>query len=377
MGGPGDRPFRTKPDASGRRDPSGLCLELHDSAEDVADMWDDLADRLGAPPFLRPGWIRAWARAFGSAELRALAAYRGAELAAILPFCHRRGVLTAPVNWHTPLFSFLAVDDEARAAVAEHIVSHAHVRIDLGFLDAEDPTVAACQAAAERFCRPTLSRIVMRSPYVQVAGRGWDEYEQSLSRKFRKELSRMQRRLDELGSVTFELTCAGPSELESLLSDGLRLESSGWKREQGTAITSSPQTLAFYEAIARWCTDRGWLRMAFLRLDGRAIAFDLCLEKARVMYVLKGGYDPDYRRFGPGALLTLASLRHAFRHQLESYELLGDDAPYKLEWTQTVRERVRFQAFSQSLAGRLDHMAWSHGRPAVHRLRAAIGSTRA
>ncbi|HKP88939.1 MAG TPA: GNAT family N-acetyltransferase, partial [Thermoleophilaceae bacterium] len=39
--------------------------------------------------------------------------------------------------------------------------------------------------------------------------------------------------------------------------------------------------------------EQGWLRLAFLRLDGRAIAFDMCLEHGGAFYVLKGGFDPE------------------------------------------------------------------------------------
>ncbi len=36
------------------------------SLEDLAEEWDDLALRTGAPPFARPGWMRAWWSAFGA-----------------------------------------------------------------------------------------------------------------------------------------------------------------------------------------------------------------------------------------------------------------------------------------------------------------------
>jgi CelD/BcsL family acetyltransferase involved in cellulose biosynthesis len=90
-------------------------------------------------------------------------------------------------------------------------------------------------------------------------------------------------------------------------------------------------------------------------------------------YVLKGGFDPAFRGFAPGMLLTYESIRRAFEHGLSFYELCGDDAPYKLVWASSTRERVRFQAFSRSPAGRVNHLAWTHGRSGVRR---AIGMAR-
>jgi CelD/BcsL family acetyltransferase involved in cellulose biosynthesis len=45
-----------------------------------SERWDALADRAGAAPFLRPGWIAAWWRAFGRGRLEILTAGSGGRL---------------------------------------------------------------------------------------------------------------------------------------------------------------------------------------------------------------------------------------------------------------------------------------------------------
>lgn len=350
-----------------RRDAVGLCLEVHDSlSEGISDAWDALADSLSVAPFMRPGWILAWSRAFADGRLSAVTATREKQLVGLLPFVGRRGVLAAPVNWHTPVFGFLATDRHVGAALAESLVSRARVRADVGFLDQADPNVAECRMAAERVHRPAVVRTVMRSPYVALADGDWETYRASLERKARKDIERRRRRLGEQGSISFDFE-DGQTDFERLLEDGFELEGSGWKRERGSGITSDAKTHLFYTEIARWARARGWLLLAFLRLDGRPIAFDLCLEEGGVTYVLKGGFDPAFRRFAPGALLTYESLRRGFERGLSSYELLGEAEPYKLVWANTARERVRFQAFSGSPRGRVHQLAWTHGRSAVRR----------
>ena len=79
------------------------------------------------------------------------------------------------------------------------------------------------------------------------------------------------------------------------------MEGSGWKTR--TAIASRPDTRRFYRDVARWAAGRGWLRLGFLRLDGRALAFDFCLEHAGTHYLLKTGFDPAFRAYGPGMLM--------------------------------------------------------------------------
>src|SRR5437899_1249723 len=82
-------------------------VEIERSTEALDREWDDLADRVGAAPFLRPGWIRAWWRAFGSGDPGVLTVRRSGRLAAALPLEIRRGVVRSPTNWHTPFFGVL------------------------------------------------------------------------------------------------------------------------------------------------------------------------------------------------------------------------------------------------------------------------------
>jgi CelD/BcsL family acetyltransferase involved in cellulose biosynthesis len=348
------------------RGPDALRLDWHTSPEPLMDAWDSLADELGGSPFVRPGWIVPWARCFAQGRLCALAAWRDGQIVGLLPFIARRGVLSAPANWHTPVFGFLAADEQVSTALSRSFLARAASRSDLAFLDSEDPNLAACERAARSLRRPAIARVIQRSPYVEVARADWDEYRRSLDRKARKEIERCRRRLDEQGSVDVELA-DGRADLERLLDEGFQLEGSGWKHDRRSAITSHVTTHRFYSEVARWAAARESLLLAFLRLNGKAIAFDLCLKSNGVVYVLKGGFDPEFRKLGPGKVLTYESLCWAFDQGVSSYELLGDDDPYKLIWTQSVRERVRFQAFSRSLRGRSSHVAWTHGRSAVKR----------
>lgn len=341
--------------------------------DSLAREWERLADDLVASAFMHPGWVLAWTRAFSSGPLTLLCARRDGELAGVLPFVERSGIRRSPTNWHTPEFGLLARDPEARTALAAAFVDHPGAGIDVCFLDRGDDALSACVEAAETRRRRIVVRTVQRSPYVDLAGGDWNAYRASLPAKTRKELRRLRRRLEEQGSVKFEFA-GGTADVEALLAEGFAVEGSGWKDTGGTAIASEVRTQRFYGEIARWAASRDELLLAFLRLDGRPIAFDFCLESRGRTYALKGGFDPAFRRYGPGMLLTFESLRRASEHGCSSYELLGDADRYKLVWTRDVRERVRLQAFRLgSPAGAVRWVAWSYGRPMVRSLQAALG----
>ncbi|MEA2308961.1 MAG: hypothetical protein QOI65_1247 [Thermoleophilaceae bacterium] len=351
-------------------------VELHASVDAIRPQWAELAESSGAPPFLHPGWIETWHRAFGSGPLTAITVRRGEELAGVLPVQSRRGALTSPTDWQTPLFGPLAADREAARELAGELMRRARTRADLWFLSPDPPGLRECQAAAAEAGLRTIVRTIARAPFVPVEG-PFEEFMGGLDRKFRKEIGRLWRRLEERGEahVAYE---DGSERLDALLAEGFRLEGSGWKEEAGTAILSDPSVEGFYTDVARWAAERGWLRLAFLRLDGRALAFDMCLEHGGAFYVLKGGFDVAQRRLGPGTLLTHHGIERAFERGLASYELLGQADDYKRSWTSATRERVRFQAFPRSVAGTAEYLAWRHGRPLVKRIqerRAASGSS--
>jgi CelD/BcsL family acetyltransferase involved in cellulose biosynthesis len=195
----------------------------------------------------------------------------------------------------------------------------------------------------------------------------WEGYERTLGRKRCSDSRRRRRQLDEKGAVTFEVASGGT--LDALLAEGFAVEAAGWKGSDGTAIRASAATLAFYTDVARWAAERGWLRLAFLRLDGRALAFDLALEHAGVHYLLKTGFDPELREQAPGKLLRLHMLERAFRAGLRAYEFLGADEPWKREWTEATRPRVLVQAFCPSALGALDWSGFALGRPLAKRVR--------
>jgi CelD/BcsL family acetyltransferase involved in cellulose biosynthesis len=350
-----------------------LQAETHASVEAVADDWRRLADAAGAAPFLRPGWFTAWWGAFGAGRPEIVALRRpGGPLAALIPLRRRLGRVLSSTNWHTPQYGMLAADPGSAAALATTLFERRPFELSLGFVDGAAPEVDLYRAAAAAAGYRVLERTMQRSPYVVTIG-SWETFAQErLSRNRRSQLGRARRRLEGEGRVELELA-DGRERLEEVLEEAFRIEASGWKGTNGTAITSRPDTRRFYRDVARWAAGEGWLRVAFLRLDGQAMAMMYLLETDRTLYYLKGGYDPGFERFSPGVVLLGSVIEHAFRSNIDRVELLGGDERYKLAFTSDVHERLRFQAFATSAPGLLSWGAFSYGRPAARR---ALGVAR-
>jgi CelD/BcsL family acetyltransferase involved in cellulose biosynthesis len=322
-----------------------LNVERHTAVAPLSSEWDELARRTAAAPWSRPHWIDAWWQAFGQGSLEIYALRRDGELAGVLPLVVGRGTVSTPTNAHTPAFSPVAADEWARRELADLLLARTRDCAELLVVPADDPMLSACGAAARARGYRTRRRPMLRSPFVPITG-DWGSFEADLRPRFRSELRRRGRRLAELGEV--ELAFETSTEA---LDEGFRLEAAAWKGAHGSAIISRPQTERFYREVARWAAEEGLLRLAFLRLDGRPLAFEFCLRQGGVHYNLKGGYDDDFQRFGPSRLLHHRLLERAFADGLSSYEFLGNADPWKLDWTEHIRERTAFQAFANTVPG--------------------------
>ena len=312
--------------------------------------WDRLALRCGTTPYLRPGWIRAWTDAFRPGQaLSLLTVRRAGELVAALPLVATRLGLRPPVNSETPSFEPLAVDAEAAAALVSPLLEHCR-HLDLWFVPAGGHERALVRSSEERGCRVDR-QVVRRSPYTRID----DDWEllrdEVLGKSRRKSMARRRRQLGELGDLAFEVH-DGRSRLRDLLDEGFAMEAAGWKGVQGTAILSRPSTAAFYHRLAEWAAENGLLRLHFLRLDGRAVAFEFALEQSGALHVLKTAYDEELRRYGPGILILDDGLAYASKQpHLHVSESLGEDDPYKVEFSTGVHEQLRISIYADDVAG--------------------------
>jgi CelD/BcsL family acetyltransferase involved in cellulose biosynthesis len=336
---------------------------------ELVEGWDRLAVATGAPPFMRPGWLRAWAEAFGqTAALRLVTVERGGELVAVLPVLAGPMGVRSTTNQETALYRPVTADPEATAELAERLLATRPRIIDVAAVTATDPDVVALRVAAERAGSAVHVQSMRRSPYVDVSGNP-EQFRRGLSKNRRHGLTRLQNRMAEAGTVAFDVR-DGRTDLPALLDEGLRLEAREWKVAAGSAVLSSPASVAFYTAATRWAADTDLLRLVFLRLSGKAIGFGLCLQYGATLSFLKLGMDDSYAKLGPGVVLTQHLIDYAFADpELRELDLLGDNESYKADLASGTREQVRMMLFpgrtGPALRGSVAAAAWARSEVAA------------
>jgi CelD/BcsL family acetyltransferase involved in cellulose biosynthesis len=322
---------------------------------EVRDEWEELARSTRAAPWLWPGWFEAWQPAFAPDARLTLGVLRDEDrVVALMPLLQTKGRLSAPANFHSPGYGFIAEDEASRRALAAAVLDAQPHALQFRQIATEGADAAVVsEVAGERGYR-LAARVVERQPFARMDG-DWGTFVARLDRHRRNEIARSRRRLSERGVVSVESVAPGEAELAGLLREGFAVESSGWKGREGTAIVSQPGTLAFYSNLAAWAAAEGWLRLGFLRLDGRAIAFEYMLEHGDSLFFLKGGYEEGFRSLGPGILLLHDLLATSSERGVRHVELLGGDEPYKLCWADGVRPLAMLAALAPTLGGRVEY----------------------
>ncbi|MCC2097672.1 MAG: GNAT family N-acetyltransferase [Hyphomicrobiales bacterium] len=122
---------------------------------------------------------------------------------------------------------------------------------------------------------------------------------QNMSRKHRKYLDRVRRRLEELGSVTYS-SARSPDDIRKAQYAFLELEARGWKGRRQTALTSSADEHAFAIDMLEEVTTGGKCHIDTLSIDGKPIAMGIVLMTGEEAFIWKIAYDEEYASYSPG-----------------------------------------------------------------------------
>ncbi|MGB9073610.1 MAG: GNAT family N-acetyltransferase [Terriglobales bacterium] len=188
------------------------------------------------------------------------------------------------------------------------------------------------------------------SPFIEFRTT-WDDLVAGMSSDNRHQLRRKQKLLEQQGTVSFEIFSPEFDKIEHDLEEIIRVEATGWKGKQRTAMAFDWQLRCFYETYAREAGRQGLLRLSFLRIDGKAIAAQVGVLHANRFWLLKVAYDEEWAKCSPGVLLTNETIRYACQQGLEGFEFLGHDEQWIHRWTRHTHPCVTFRSYPFSFGG--------------------------
>ena len=354
-------------------------ITTSDALAKLAPVWEQLVTRSGAThPFVTHEWMQSWWEAFGSqSEMFILLVLAEGEPIAIAPLMRRSErlygsrcqSLSFMANDHTPRCDFIVGDRAAEAyeAIGNFLMTAQCDVVRLHNVPSTSTTLEELASRASRFGYLVGSGRGAQSP-VLPASASWDAYMETLAPKRRWFLRNRLKRLSKLGNVTLE-TISGGDDLAAALEDGFRLEAAAWKGAAGTAIQCDTNIREFYTILAQRAANRGWLRLQFLKVDDKRIAFAYCLAFANRMFLLKPGFDPEFAAYSPGTLLAYLALQELHTSGFLAYDFLGYGDEWKRQWTDHSIPHSTLFLYAKRPVTRLDHYTRFALMPRLRRAR--------
>lgn len=142
----------------------------------------------------------------------------------------------------------------------------------------------------------------------------WEGYFPTLSRKFRRDQERRERRLAERGDVVFEFVDDAAGIDRSLR--WMFARKKAWARRMHLRENYSDDYRHYLNAVSRHALSSGTLLFGILRLNDDILAAVLGLARSSHMTMVLTSYDRAWMSFGPGRLLIERMLRWAFERKL-------------------------------------------------------------
>ncbi len=319
--------------------------------------WNKLAEPFKTPT-LQYEWFAASAEAFcQSGQLRIIVNGSSREINAIAPLVLTRsnGVEKLEVLGMSALFEtggFIYRDEDS---LRELLSSVLKMKKPLVFrrLRAESPEITLLQELCRN--RGRLRLIKDAGSLFVPTNMNWNEFESGMSARSRAGLRRKQRQAEKKGRVDFDVVSPDSDALDPYLQEALRVESSGWKGRNGTAILSMPLLRKFFTIYSQEAARLGMLRIFFLKIGGETVAVRLAVEYANRLWELKIGYDEHWASCSPGLLLTHETLKYACKKGLDAFEFLGTDEPWIRMWTDNAHAHASLQVYPSTFAGMLSY----------------------
>jgi CelD/BcsL family acetyltransferase involved in cellulose biosynthesis len=165
----------------------------------------------------------------------------------------------------------------------------------------------------------------------------WDQYLSSLSKKQRHEIRRKLRKADREAETRWYYA-DDPASLDDEVDDFISLHI---KSAQDKEAFMDERMQEFFHRMARVMFDRGWLKLAFLLINGAKAAAMFCFEYRDAFLVYNSGYDPQlHPSLSSGIVLLAHCIRDAIDRQLKVFDFLRGGEEYKYRFG-GVRTEVR------------------------------------
>ena len=301
--------------------------------------WNDLLRRSYHDNlFLTWEWQTTWWKHLGEGSLRLLGfrAEDDGRLVGIAPLFHTKSddgvsvlylIGCRDVSDYLDLIIEAGQEETVYRALLDYLESDAPSwdLLDFCNIPQQSQTFVKLREMAEAQGYRTLVEVEDVCPIITLPA-SWDDYLMTLDKKQRHEVRRKLRKADREADTRFVIV--GPehnlkAEMQSFVE--LHQLSTPDKDE-----FMDPTMQAFFFEAADALQAQGWLKLAFVEMNGQKAAALLNFDYRDSILVYNSGYDPgQFRQLSPGIIVTARCIEYAISLGRSEFDFLRGDEIYK------------------------------------------------
>jgi CelD/BcsL family acetyltransferase involved in cellulose biosynthesis len=336
--------------AAPRRELAVVVVEDERALDALEPEWNALLERSDASVFQSFEWLRTWWRHFGEGRRDArlhVVTVRGRDgLVGVAPFYVERARVLGALPLRRLLYighrdsdylDALAArgrEAECAEAVAGYLAGRGDV-FDVAILEETPDRSQVGRLLHESFVRRgwAASRFV-EGPCPRTAlGGTWEETIARFKIDDRREVRRRLRNIQKEHRVELEVVTAGADVVPSMR-EFVEMHQQRWARDGYWGAFADRDQAEFHCEAAERLSRRGWLFLAFLRVDGRrcAVNYGFAFRDAVAIY-LTGSREvpPELARHSPGRLVHALSMQWTIEGGRPVYDFMRGGERYKYE----------------------------------------------
>jgi CelD/BcsL family acetyltransferase involved in cellulose biosynthesis len=214
--------------------------------------------------------------------------------------------------------------------------------LDFYNVPAPSPTRAALGRAASARGWAAGEQLLMPVPAINLPG-DWETYLATMvEKKERQEIRRKLRRA-EGGDDQVTWTMVDSPEGRDLDAETEAfLQLMSYNPHKAGFLT--PAMRREFHLIVRAAAENGWLRLAFLEVNGQKAAGYLTFDYRNRLYIYNSAIDPRFNAFSPGWVLLAYLLRWAIENKRAAFDFLRGEEDYKFRFGAVAGKIYRVQA---------------------------------
>ena len=313
-----------------------------DAIDALAGSWDSLNHRGPNSPLLTTRFLRPALRAFAAGKER-LACMGSAEdpTAMAIVLERKLGVWETFQPSQAPIGFWLmqpGLDLEATALSLGRSLSP--LTTVLGITQ-QDPGLVPKPSVTNKLS--TVNYI--DTARIMVSGQ-FDSYWEGRGKNLRQNMRKARNKLEKAGKSLNMVCLTDPREVRAAIENYGRLESSGWKAQNGTAVNLDNAQGRFYCELLESHCDAGLGRIYQLMFDDQIVAMDLCVELDGTIVILKTTYDESASEYSPAMLMHQELFQSLFASgDTKKIEFYGKVMDWHLRWTEDIRTMYHINCY--------------------------------